>query len=677
MIASHKLGYLLYSVVLSMVLLSCRNIENNALNKALNSSGSNRQELQKVLDHYDHPADSLKLKAAAFLIQHMVNKRSYESRTYERYALFFKEVKGVLSNDTLDVRDKKIRFSFIYDSLQVDKATQGLELKEDIEFIKASYLIENIDKAFLARDSFPWSASVPFEDFCQYVLPYKVFNEPMVPWRKTLMDRYRWVLDSIKNPKSLREATILINKRFNKGMTYFTRMNRFPTSLDFKTLDDLKIGACEHLVTMNVYHLRAMGIPAQIDYTKWGNHDGTHTRCSITDENGELFSFDALYQPKNVSDSLYMNGLFNHIPESNLRKRKAPKIYRVSFENKEQHLPKNQIALSGIVPKELIDPNAMDVTAQYANPTATIELEIPTASNEDIAILNVFNGYGWQPIAWSMKNQNESFRFENMGTDIMYLNTLKNAKDGSETKHPPFILRNSGSISTITANKDKLTTILLDRKYFIDHDLKLALNKMVGGVFQGANSKDFRDAVDLHTITTVPKPKTNRYEIQSIEKFRYIRFILPQEQCRVAEMKLFKKTAKDKEPILLSTNQLISSNKGNNHAEKIMDGDVLTYFVADNKENGWIGYDLGPTKETVIASIDFYPPNDGNSIEIGDKYELFYWDDHWKSLGIKIAKEEKLVFTNCPDNALFLLKNHTKGVQVRIFTYEQNEQRWW
>jgi len=36
-----------------------------------------------------------------------------------------------------------------------------------------------------------------------------------------------------------------------------------------------------------------------------------------------------------------------------------------------------------------------------------------------------------------------------------------------------------------------------------------------------------------------------------------------------------------------------------------------------------------------------------------------------------------LHYDNVPGNALLLLRNHTKGKEERIFTYENDEQIWW
>lgn len=36
-----------------------------------------------------------------------------------------------------------------------------------------------------------------------------------------------------------------------------------------------------------------------------------------------------------------------------------------------------------------------------------------------------------------------------------------------------------------------------------------------------------------------------------------------------------------------------------------------------------------------------------------------------------------LTFNNVPDNALLILRDHTRGKEERIFLYEDNEQIWY
>ena len=82
------------------------------------------------------------------------------------------------------------------------------------------------------------------------------------------------------------------------------------------------------------------------------------------------------------------------------------------------------------------------------------------------------------------------------------------------------------------------------------------------------------------------------------------------------------------------------------------------------------------TKQIVIVTRK-YPEDQSNNIVKGDKYELFYWDNGWKSLGIKVADNNKLLYKNAPTGALFWIRDLTEGKQERIFTYENNKQIWW
>jgi hypothetical protein len=59
--------------------------------------------------------------------------------------------------------------------------------------------------------------------------------------------------------------------------------------------------------------------------------------------------------------------------------------------------------------------------------------------------------------------------------------------------------------------------------------------------------------------------------------------------------------------------------------------------------------------------------------------QLFYWDNYqWNSLGKQIGTPKQyLEYKNAPLNALFWLRNLTKGNEERIFTYENGQQVWW
>jgi hypothetical protein len=59
------------------------------------------------------------------------------------------------------------------------------------------------------------------------------------------------------------------------------------------------------------------------------------------------------------------------------------------------------------------------------------------------------------------------------------------------------------------------------------------------------------------------------------------------------------------------------------------------------------------------------------------QYELFYWDNGWRTLGQQVATADSIVFDGIPGNAVLWLRNLDEGKEERIFTLEEGEQIWW
>ena len=109
---------------------------------------------------------------------------------------------------------------------------------------------------------------------------------------------------------------------------------------------------------------------------------------------------------------------------------------------------------------------------------------------------------------------------------------------------------------------------------------------------------------------------------------------------------------------------------------KVFDGNFLTFFDAPVMSGGWVG--LAFEQKEQIKTIKYLPKNDDNHINENEAYELFYYDRDWISLGQRTGDTtHELSYDNVPENALLWLRNHTKGREERIFTYENEKQRWW
>lgn len=163
------------------------------LEYALYLAGDNRPELEKVLEHYKD--DSLKLKAAQFLIENMPAYYSYEGWQLDSMKAIV--VAARLTQRTVAPEIKKRWEEYPYTSLSRVK---------DIEVITAGYLIRNIDQAFKVWRTRPWNRSLSFDEFCELLLPYRIENEPLEEWRSLYYERYNPILDSLYKGGDIIEA---------------------------------------------------------------------------------------------------------------------------------------------------------------------------------------------------------------------------------------------------------------------------------------------------------------------------------------------------------------------------------------------------------------------------------------------------------------------------------------
>lgn len=73
--------YYFFFVCWSCFFISCTS--DSPLEQALSKSGKNRMQLEQVLKHYSlHPADSLKYRAACYLIANMPGHGWYEGEAF-------------------------------------------------------------------------------------------------------------------------------------------------------------------------------------------------------------------------------------------------------------------------------------------------------------------------------------------------------------------------------------------------------------------------------------------------------------------------------------------------------------------------------------------------------------------------------------------------------------------
>lgn len=183
--------------------ISCKRIPPD-VRHALKLAGKNEKELQLVIDNYQKPKDSLKLKAAYFLIGNMTNKYYYPYNNAQQHHISFldsllleDEKLKLMQSEEEFLKSRKKLHSLIIPKWEKQKEKYGMykmSLRRDLNSVTAEMLIENIDYAFKAWEKVPWSHYYTFEEFCEYILPYRTLHDIPGFWRKELYEKFSYIL---------------------------------------------------------------------------------------------------------------------------------------------------------------------------------------------------------------------------------------------------------------------------------------------------------------------------------------------------------------------------------------------------------------------------------------------------------------------------------------------------
>ncbi len=411
-----------------------------AVLETLDSAGDNRAELEGVLTHYESQGDSLKQEAVYFLLSNMGN------HSYVTYALLDSSG-GEIALDVLAYPD--------FDSLlavckAIEKERGELDFEKadkilDVATITSDYLIEQINYAFKAWREKPWAKQLTFEQFCNYVLPYRGSNEPLEPWRRSFFDKYSHLEDNLSDPSDPIAAAALINDDVMSWFTFDSRFYLHPTDQGLSEMQENGMGRCEDMTNLTIYALRANGIAVTSDYTPyWANTGNNHAWNAIVTPDGRAIPFmGAESNPGHYKLSY-----------------KFAKIYRKMFGKQEGNLV-FQDRKQEKLPRWLAGKNFVDVTAEY-----TDVIDVPINFNKavpdtvDIAYICVFNSGEWKPVHWG-RIVGGGAVFTGMVADIAYLPALYIDEEIVPYGHP-FILSADGKQKTLLSDGSAMRTLTVE-----------------------------------------------------------------------------------------------------------------------------------------------------------------------------------------------------------------------
>lgn len=442
--SSRKIVYLIISAI---SLTSCNNIHHSATDKSY--------KLDKLTQHYrDVP---LKKKALYFLDSNIKDNVSYDDQKRLRYD------STVLNNEEI---------------------------------------INNIDLAFASSKGLLYSKTINFNDFLEYVLPYRINTGVIADWRTQVQTDYHRITIS----KSLDRHTLIdsinsINHHLGKIFS-FGKFKGIEDSASYRGLSACKQGSCISMTNLAQYVYRALGLPVATDYVIcWGNMNSSHawntlklsdTTLKFMGTEDDIARFDPF-------------SLVEYLDDETLSTYKKPaKVFRKTF-SIQNHSLAYKYKDSGLLPPNLRDYRCIDVTNEYLATTSyTYSSQQQQASSPKLLFIANYNDGVWVPVE-TAENRNNKYSFRGLGTDLLYI--LVEYRDGLLLPvSAPFYLTKITQ-TTLKPDFNDTQTLVLATTRSIEND---QLNVFeTGSDFRNKQSPSYLQLMNLAQGKNRTKPTKN------------------------------------------------------------------------------------------------------------------------------------------------------------------------
>jgi len=383
--------------------------DHSYLNYALTSAGSNRPELEAVLNHYrETDPNPDKLRAAEFLIENMPAHYSYAgSGIYQYYDYAAK----ILADTTLTPEQQRDSLLAITDQKYRDLPNNTVP---DAQIIKAEYLIDNIDKSYSQWTTCPWASQVTFNEYLEWMLPYKAIElQELDGWRDTLFAYFCTGLENpIKNDveynTTLGVADMIRNDANNRLHRYglYTRAGLPLLSAYLQVIQTF--GNIPDYSLTAVLAFRSAGIPAVLDETPVGSRYTAASKWFVilSDKGDELAS------EWDLSTQIGW-GFFPY--------ERGPKVYRNTYAiNKERQKYKDKAKY-----QYPFDLGKKDITSRYFL-TSNLSIPIDNVVRKRLKDKYVYiaaavrsEEQSWQIVDFGVMKHGKAL-FHDMGREVLY-----------------------------------------------------------------------------------------------------------------------------------------------------------------------------------------------------------------------------------------------------------------
>jgi len=554
----------IFLIILSFIFNGCHPTD---LEKSLKYANTNQGELEKVLEHYSiHEKDSLKKKAAIFLIQNMPGHYSYKG---DEILQFYAQADSMLRNFPEVNRMRRPQLETL--STQLEELSGKYphlshHLVEDIHIITGDYLIKNIDNAFELWKDRLWAKHLNFDEFCEYILPYKVVElQQLDHWKDTLRGKF---CENLSNEPlndqyaySAFHAALSINKELKEKASSFNSYNLIHYNgyklLNSSTLYKMLFGECGDYSVLGVAVLRSEGIPVALDSNpRWGKKRHQHSWSMLYHNFGKTIPFHGAL-------GLHPGDVF--YPADPM-----PKVYRRTYAWNQRVKEHNEKALHL---KSKFSVFTRDVTHEYMK-TSDICIPLLKDVKDQYVYLSVFETRGWDIVDFGEIKKGNGV-FSNVGRDILYVVQGYNGNNLVPVSDI-FVVTSSGEVKFLKPNHSDLQTMRITRKNPLSFNLANMQSRILGGKIQASNHSDFSISETVCTIDSLLYPDLIPITIQ--QPYRYWRYVAADGTYgTIAELQFYPVNSDTEVKGNILGNHDLFDTHGNARKDKVFDGNWLTY----------------------------------------------------------------------------------------------------
>ncbi len=613
---------------------------------SLNRAGRNKVELEKALNHYDPEKEPEKYGAMRFLISNMYGHYGYDGPELD-------SIENVLA----PLAKKKVNFILEPEDLAhwENFSFYALPRKDDVRYMTADYLIDNVEHAYERWKNRPWNSNLSFDDFCELLLPYCIGDERFTEWRELYSNFFEPKLDSLySGADAVEAARVLLGIAREIGWAYNAQLvtpHRDATSL-FKTRVGYNRDWCDYLT----YAMRACGVPVSIDALLVApDSRNAHNWLVVRDnQTGKYLPF----------------GVDEMVPDREhpaVVPRAKGKVYRTKYARQEKRV--RELADVRSLPVRINNIFLDDVSAEYfGSNNAVVDVVLDEGTQ-------VYLGM-WVPMEWRAVDVGEmitdgSAQFTDIEPGVLFV-PEKLSDNHFSPCGDAFYLDAEGQCHILRPEKEKMETVRLNRTLPFKNVQTVRMTAdVIGGKFEMSRTADFRHPVTIHEITDSLWERRVLIDIpDSLSTWRYVRYTAPKDRrFTVASLKPFADT--------LLTEQLPARMIDNVGApyqpEYLFDNAHFTNYTAPR---GMDYATIAITDNRPVKQLKFVPYVDRYFVVPGNEYELFYFDgsDGWQSLGVKKAGRDEYVEFTVPSNSLLMLRDITDNSGGQVFVYRGGRQ---